>query len=183
VPDATGPPPEKETTAPAGTEAAADSDQVWEQTHPTTSASGSPASPRRIRRDEWLDLDDWRDARRWEPLPGSEWCALKDWVPGKSDTVDDLMNRAKWKRDRAALHCQLYMPTILKLAIDGELRAYVPFIPAWCRTLPDELLFYLAAGNPLSEKQVYQLYELEAATEKFQALKRIARRDDGDAHE
>jgi hypothetical protein len=73
------------------------------------------------------------------------------------------------------------MPTILQLAIDGELRAYVPYIPEWCRMLPDELLFHLAAGSPLSEKQVDQLDELETVTLKFKEIKRIARRDEGEA--
>jgi hypothetical protein len=179
MPDATGPPPEKEATTSAGTEAAADLHKAWEQPHTSTAPSDSPASPRRIRREDWLDLE-WRDARWWEPIPGSQWCESKDWVPGKSDVAAEWMLRAIWKRDKAALHCALYMPTILKLAISGELRAFVPYIPEWCRTLPDELLFHLAAGNPLSEKQVYQLDELETATLKFKEIKRSARRDEGE---
>jgi hypothetical protein len=177
MPAATGPPPEKEAATSAGTEAAADLHKAWEPTHTTTAPSDSPASPRRIRRNEWADLE-WRDAQRWDP--DGSWC-IELQQPGHSDSIDYLMRRAIWHHDRAALHCQLYMPTILKLAIDGELRAYVPFIPNWCRTLPDELLFHLAAGSPLDEKQVDQLDELEAATLKFKEIKRIARRDEGEA--
>jgi hypothetical protein len=179
MPVSTGPPPEKEATAPAGTEAAADFDRVWEPKNKSTAGSDAPASPRRIRRDEWLSLE-WRDAQLWEPLPGSEWCASRGWDPCRSGTADELVRRALWHRDKTALHCSLYMPTILKLAVDGDLRAFVPYIPEWCRTLPDELLFHLAAGNPLSEKQVYQLDELETATLKFKEIKRIARRDEGE---
>jgi len=175
VPVSTGPPPENEEAAPAGTRAA-DLRTASEPSYNSTTRSDLPASPdgrALIRRDEWADLE-WRDARHWTPLDLS-WC-----VERTKDASDEILLKAYHNRDKAALHCTLYMPTVLKLAIGGELRAFVPFVPTWCRTLPDELLFHIAAGSPLSQEQIDQLYDLETATEKFQAIGRVARRDDGD---
>jgi hypothetical protein len=122
----------------------------------------------------------WRDARHWEPVQGTNLCVERSHPPAEQDTIDEILREGQHQALKAGVHCEIYMPTLLKLAVGGELRPYVPFEPSWCRTKPDEFLSYLAMGNPLTEKQTREIYDIEACAEKFFEIGRIARRADGD---